>query len=417
MLITEAIDGVMNWIISNGPTEKWIYESRLFYKNNVLVEFKSDLNFNRNIIYQLIDKYNQLYDENKLSRSRHDSFIRWLKLLLDYNDHKEYCHIYRKKTWKFNPGVESLDIINNILSSRASSDKKCRYLETYMRMFFVYLENKNIKVEDIDNDTIINYIYEKKSEYHDLSDVINALSVIVEYFQKNNLCDISLNPELVKLRKHHHSIIAPFVSGDISRIVDYALKNDGASGARFAAIVYLAAFTGIRGCDIINLKYEDIDWINHNISFVQQKTNIPVILPVPEKALNAIADYIISYRRKPLNREDDHFIFTTMTIPVRRMKKISSISVQINRYAKILNIEIKNGQGLHSVRRLFATKLVNSQVDTKIVSQMLGHVTFSSDKSYMSYNRALISKCALNFEKVPIKGGVYYRETKRKSSA
>ena len=84
------------------------------------------------------------------------------------------------------------------------------------------------------------------------------------------------------------------------------------------------------------------------------------------------------------------------------MKNHATITKQIKIIQKkILNVEVKKYQGLHSIRRMFATKLVNSNVDSKTASQMLGHTSFSSDDRYMSYDRFKVMKCALDFQKIP----------------
>lgn len=49
---------------------------------------------------------------------------------------------------------------------------------------------------------------------------------------------------------------------------------------RDATIVLLGISTGIRACDLINLKLSNINWINETISFKQNKTGNSVCLPL-----------------------------------------------------------------------------------------------------------------------------------------
>lgn len=136
-----------------------------------------------------------------------------------------------------------------------------------------------------------------------------------------------------------------------------------------------------------------------------------MVLPIPNKALNLLGKYIINYRKKPIDSQDNDYIFMTLTSPIRLMKNHATITKQIQDYSKkILNVEVKKYQGLHSIRRMFATKLVNSNVDSKTASQMLGHTSFSSDDRYMSYDRFKVMKCALDFQKIQIEGGVYFED-------
>jgi len=47
----------------------------------------------------------------------------------------------------------------------------------------------------------------------------------------------------------------------------------GAVSDRDAAITLLALTTGLRACDIVNLRLGDIDWRERTVSIVQQKTH------------------------------------------------------------------------------------------------------------------------------------------------
>jgi site-specific recombinase XerD len=60
------------------------------------------------------------------------------------------------------------------------------------------------------------------------------------------------------------------------------------------------------------------------------------------------------------------------------------------------------------LRRTFATLLANEGVDITKIAQMLGQAKPSSSKVYMSFNNAEISKCAMDFADIPVKGGVYH---------
>jgi integrase len=58
----------------------------------------------------------------------------------------------------------------------------------------------------------------------------------------------------------------------------------------------LALRTGLRSIDIINLKLSDIKWKTNVIEIVQEKTGMPLVLPLLSDVGNAIADYILNGR-------------------------------------------------------------------------------------------------------------------------
>ena len=56
----------------------------------------------------------------------------------------------------------------------------------------------------------------------------------------------------------------------------------GVVSARDAAITLLALTTGLRACDIVDLRLADIDWRSRTAGIVQQKTNNPLTVPLTD---------------------------------------------------------------------------------------------------------------------------------------
>ena len=74
--------------------------------------------------------------------------------------------------------------------------------------------------------------------------------------------------------------------------MDAAAKNPSLS-LRDTAIFAVAASLGLRAGDIVRLTLSDIDWIHHEIRFVQNKTGVELHLPLEASVGNAIANYIL----------------------------------------------------------------------------------------------------------------------------
>lgn len=60
----------------------------------------------------------------------------------------------------------------------------------------------------------------------------------------------------------------------------------------------IAASLGIRAGDIVRLTLSDIDWVHHEVRFVQGKTGVELCLPLEASVGNAIANYILHERPK-----------------------------------------------------------------------------------------------------------------------
>ena len=115
-------------------------------------------------------------------------------------------------------------------------------------------------------------------------------------------------------------------SQDFMELFKYAagiLEDEPGSSVnkRDIAIGLLALHTGLRSCDIRALKFQDINWDKQYISLVQQKTGVPLQVPIDVETENAIIDYVLHERREC---GSDH-IFVTGVGPVQGLKRRHSL--------------------------------------------------------------------------------------------
>lgn len=86
-------------------------------------------------------------------------------------------------------------------------------------------------------------------------------------------------------------IIAVLSAEQIQRIREYRLTHNTPVELRDTAIVLLGVKTGLRACDILALRFQDIDWKKCQISIVMKKTKTQITLPMPVEVGNAIYSY------------------------------------------------------------------------------------------------------------------------------
>ena len=162
-------------------------------------------------------------------------------------------------------------------------------------------------------------------------------------------------------------------------------------GKRDYAIMLLAAQTGLRACDIVNLKRKDIDWRVQEIRIVQQKTGKPLSLPLPPESGNAIADYLLNARPE----SDLPYIFLChvgVPRPINN-RSASTIVTKYLRRAEIVSAIPR--RGFHSFRRSFGTRLLQNEIPLELLQQLLGHSNIDSAKPYLSVDELGLKNCAL----------------------
>ncbi|MBW8381490.1 MAG: tyrosine-type recombinase/integrase, partial [Youngiibacter sp.] len=80
---------------------------------------------------------------------------------------------------------------------------------------------------------------------------------------------------------------------------------------RDKALGMLLMYTGLRSCDLAGMTLNSIDWVNDRILIHQQKTEVPLELPLSATIGNSIYDYLSSERPKSV----ENHLFLSLTKP------------------------------------------------------------------------------------------------------
>jgi len=260
------------------------------------------------------------------------------------------------------------------------------------------------QLEDITEEAITSVFISQKGKRlrgyyckNAISRVINAYIPI-----KPNICVkvLSFLPTIRDTRKN----IQYLTEAEVTKIHDVLNNEMNELTLRDKAIVTLAMYTGLRSGDIAALDISSIDWEHDKINIVQQKTGVPLVLPLTAVVGNAIYDYL----RIERPRSDSPALFITQNIPFRRITNgvNTHISAKIMRFAGIRQSK-GNRKGLHLFRHRVATTLVGNEVSQTVASHILGHSSPSSIESYLSADFVHLKSCALSISRFPVSEEVF----------
>lgn len=181
-----------------------------------------------------------------------------------------------------------------------------------------------------------------------------------------------------------------FATNEIEQLLN-APNTETAIGKRDYAMMLLAAQTGIRASDIVNLKRTDVDWHKRELSITQQKTTKPLVMPIPVESCRAIADYLLNARPKC----DLSHIFIChhgAKRPIYCRTASAIVSKYMDRAEISRDIPLR---GSHSFRRSFGTRLLQNEMPLDLIQQLLGHTNPNSLKPYLSVDERGLKQCAL----------------------
>jgi integrase/recombinase XerC len=153
---------------------------------------------------------------------------------------------------------------------------------------------------------------------------------------------------------------------------------------RDKTLLELIYATGMRCSELVSVQFKNIDLHNKTIRIIGKGNKERIVL-FGEKAKLKICEYI-EKERPPLASTEEYLFLNP------RGGKLSSRSVQriFEKFRQFLHL----GRQLtpHKIRHSFATHLLNSGADLRVVQELLGHKTLASTEKYTHVSLDNLSK-------------------------
>ena len=186
--------------------------------------------------------------------------------------------------------------------------------------------------------------------------------------------------------------------------IRHTLEHDSTISLQDKAIITLAMYTGLRGCDISALTLDSFDWEHDLIKITQAKTGQPLILPLRAVVGNAVFDYLLKERP----RSPEPYVFLTVQVPYRRLhtSNLDAICSKVMCKAGIRQGENER-KSLNLFRHNVATALLQGGVQQPVISATLGHASPDSLDRYLSAEFKRLKECSLSIEYFPVGKGVF----------
>ena len=240
---------------------------------------------------------------------------------------------------------------------------------------FIAKEYEIYDLNSINHDIIRSWIIKLLDERNSNSTVNRKLSSLRSFY--NYLLKIGTvksNP-----LKNINSLKVPsrlpeFVrKDDISKLFKDFEKTDGFSNFRDFLVLELLYVTGIRLSELINLKEENINFVNNQLK-VRGKRNKERMVPFSLK----IQEHIIRYMEMKKNEfgEENPYLIVTDKGEKAYEKFIYRI------VTKSLSPYTKTKKSPHVLRHTFATHMLNNGADLISIKELLGHASLAATQVY-----------------------------------
>lgn len=285
------------------------------------------------------------------------------------------------------------EFLLNLQTNNYSEETIYNY-ERDLKTFQNFLNEENIKFEEIDKKTILNYkayltSQDRKTPYNlppekKLSSysINRMLSSLRSYFKFLIEMDYKtpISPEMIKLIKteRRHPRVSEFE--EVIKLIESPTRfeKNKIVAARNRAMLETLFSTGMRISELINLKKNQID-PNGRI-FIRGKGKKERFVYLTPRAQKYIKKYL-----ELRGQTDSAYLF----VPYRgrnvnlKDKKISPnyLEERVKRYRELLGLNIP--LTVHGIRHAFATYLAESGANPAAIQILLGHESLDTTTKYV----------------------------------
>ena len=209
-----------------------------------------------------------------------------------------------------------------------------------------------------------------------------VLRETLDWFYRKNIITFSGREAFPLIRRDTRGkLLSTYTNEEIQQILNI-INTDTKHGKCIYSILTILAYLGLRAGDIINLKFENVDFTNNEIKFYQTKTQQLLTLPLIDEVKYPLLDYIKNGRPQS---KDVEYVFSTMYAPYTKYNDTSSIFRMVDESMKKAGINYSNKHhGPHSLRHSLATNMISNNVPISAISQILGHNNIKTTEIYIT---------------------------------
>jgi integrase/recombinase XerD len=190
--------------------------------------------------------------------------------------------------------------------------------------------------------------------------------------------------------KPHPRLPQALSEEEVAQIIEISPAS-GPLGARNRAILELLYGCGLRVSELCSLS---LDSVNFNFKYLRctGKGSRERLVPVGERALAALREYLDNARSKLLKAASDGVLFLTRSgRRIRREDVFRLVEKQT------LAAGVRKHVSPHVLRHSFATHLLENGADLRVVQEMLGHANLSTTQIYTHIEARRIQKLHARF--------------------
>ena len=280
-----------------------------------------------------------------------------------------------------------LEFVNYLKNTKKSRENTILSYERDIRYFFEYVKSVGTDdVRQINETTIISYLYEMKRKNMSSATISRNLSAIRSFFQflircgvfKDNIADNIKTPKVNRKMPEYIEL------DKIDAFLNQPFSNDW-KGTRDKAMLEVLYAAGLRISELTTLNIDDV---NLNLNYIRcYSKNRERIIPIGKEAAEALRKYLSLSRGNMPSKEGERVLFVNHNGKPMTRQGVWKI---IKGYWSRSGIEGELTPNM--LRHSFAIHLIENGADLYSVQEMMGHVDISTTQIYAKMNSKKIKE-------------------------
>lgn len=340
--LNDLCDKAFNELIESGLSYKTVYGANWYIWNRLVRKYGGEIEFEESMVKEYCLEYfgRDIFSISKSKLLQVESrYITSFNNLIQSSRNIPFAPIEFHYHRDYKLDEKSINLLNEYLEfskNNGNSEKTLRNKELRIRNFMI-----DCDFENISKNKILDYLNKRRSVMADVSYTIEIRLIkrfLVFCYEKGSIDkEILLAFPDKMVSTDGKNIPSAYSIEEIKDLLStaktYTREDDH---LRNYAILSLIVFSGIRANDVVNLKFENISWLNNEIKFTQQKTKREHVIPLIPEIGNPLVEYILKERKS-----DEQFIFVSEKGKQLNSNRITNI---ISTYFSNSNIEINGRQ-------------------------------------------------------------------------
>lgn len=387
-----------NVFLRNGYTHRSIQEKEVVMREIILLHKQQGcVCYNQEIMALFLLNAENRYQRQEIGKTRFRFYQKTADYLTQFHHNGNLDLCSRRTFLDLAPYYES--ILAHMRANEGLHEKEKFRIRQVSMPYFKWLAGNGIaSFEQADESVIRKYLLDcsNRMTLNSINTTKRVLKKLHLYLYEAEVCEDSFHDTLSFTVPTEYRIKKPVPQEEIAAVLNI-IDRSTSIGKRDYAIIMLAAVTGIRSVDIINLSLGAIDWINGEIRIIQSKTEKTLALPLTKDVGIAIQDYILNGR--PDSRLSS--VFLRNRSPYVKMGHTLPYQI-FNSHRLKLGLP---KCAFHGLRRAVGTNMAVAGIPVTTVSQVLGHSGIDSAKQYISLDSVHLKECALDLNGFMPEGG------------